>query len=338
MTQPTPPRNLRPDFYPVLRHAANEYRAELPVVRIHGCFVTHTGIGLKHLRLVRETVIRSVNRKLTRHFHRYALYKYFSEPRVRSADPRLLLLHHHWASGYHHWLTECLLKVQFVDTAQHVVVLPEDYPAFARQSLAMFPFAGVLELPPNNGLQATSLTVIGNPYSAHFNPAHLRLLRERISERCVGPGPEAERIYITRRREPLRRIENEDAVIEALEGFDFQVVDPGGLSFEEQVRLFSGCKVLVSVHGAGLTNCLFMPEGARILELYRALLSEHDGMNACYWRLSTAAGLDYYYQFCEHGENRGGDIDRTDIRVDIDELKRNVSTMLADAARSPDPG
>ena len=54
-------------------------------------------------------------------------------------------------------------------------------------------------------------------------------------------------------------------------------------------------------------------------------------MNACYWRLATASNLDYYYQWCAHGENRGPHIDRVDIRVDIETLKRNVEAMLAGA-------
>jgi capsular polysaccharide biosynthesis protein len=291
--------------------------------------VTHSGIGLKRFRLVRESVFRHLDTRLTRHFHRYALYKYFTERRVHSRDPRLLLLHHHWAGGYHHWLTECLLKLEFVDPSQHVIVLPTDYPAFAKETLAMYPLADILELPAGQGLRASSLTLVGNPHSAHFNPEHLRALKTRIVEHCAGPGPQAERVYITRRGEPLRRVENENEVIQTLEEFDFEIVDPGSMSFADQVRLFSGCRVLVSVHGAGLTNCMFMPEGARVLELYRTFLSEDDGMNACYWRLSTASGLDYYYQLCEHGENRGGDVDRTDVRVDIELLKRNVGAILA---------
>ena len=145
-------------------------------------------------------------------------------------------------------------------------------------------------------------------------------------------APEVERLYITRRRETLRRVDNEDQVIETLDRYDFKVVDPGALSFQDQVRLFSRCRALVSVHGAGLTNCLFMPERGRVLELYRALVSRRDGMNACYWRLSTASNLDYYYQFCSHGENRGVHIDRVDIRVDIDKLKRNVEAMLSSSS------
>jgi capsular polysaccharide biosynthesis protein len=322
------PKNLAADFIPARQHVRNDYRRELPIVPVARCFVTHSGIGLKRLRLVSESVFHGLNSRITRHFYRYALYKYFTERRLRATEPRLLLLHNHWGSGYHHWLTECLLKVQFVDPSQYVVVLPEDYPPFAAETLAMFPFAGTLELPSGRALEARSLTLVGNPHSGHFNPAHLRTLKETILEPFGGPASGSERLYISRRGQALRLVENEDQVIETLERYDFRVVDPAALSFEEQVQLFSRCSVVVSVHGAGLTNCLFMPEGGRVLELYRALAPKNDGMNACYWRLSTASNLDYYYQLCAHGENRGGHIDRIDIRVDIDKLERNVEAML----------
>ena len=332
MTELALPENLGPDFIPAQQHVRNDYRARLPVGMVTGGFVTHSGIALKRFRLIPESVFHGLNPRITRHFYRYALYKYFTERRLRSTEPGLLLVHNHWGSGYHHWLTECLLKLQFVDPSQYVVVLPEDYPGFAAETLAMFPFAGTLELPRGHGLRARSLTLIGNPHSGHFNPAHLRVLKDTILKRFDGAAPRCERLYITRQRQALRRVENEDQVIETLQRYDFRVVDPGVLSFQEQVRLFSQCRVLVSVHGAGLTNCLFMPEGGRVLELYRALAARDDGMNACYWRLSTASNLNYYYQFCAHGENRGGDIDRVDIRVDIDKLKRNAEAMLADGA------
>src|SRR4051812_20116375 len=296
-TELRPPKNLRLESFPSLQQVRNDHREQLPVVRVGACFVTHSGIALKRLRLVRESVFRNVPPRITRHFHRYAMYKYATERRLRAREPNLLLLHHHWASGYHHWLTESLLKLEFVDPSQYVAVLPEDYPPFARESLSMYPFAEILQLPVGRGLGASSLTLVGNPHSGHFNPDHLRLLRQRIMARCDGPGPQADRIYVTRRGEHLRRVENEDEVVGALEAFGFEVVDPVRLSFRDQVRLFSRCRALVCVHGAGLTNCMFMPEGARVLELYRVLASSNDGMNAVYWRLSTTSGLDYYLQF-----------------------------------------
>jgi capsular polysaccharide biosynthesis protein len=335
--EPVAPKNMGADFAPVLHQGRNDYVERLPTVMVRRCFVTHSGIALKRLRLVPESVPQGLNATITRHFHRYALFKYVTERRVRSSDPRLLLLHHHWAGGYHHWLTECVLKAQFIDPSQYVVVLPEDYPPYVVETLEMFPFADTLLLPRGRALKARSLTFVANPRSAHFNPAHLRQLKRTILEHFDGPAPEAERLYITRRDAPLRRVENEDEVIEALERYDFSVIDPAALTFREQVRRFSRCRVVVSVHGAGLTNCLFMPEGGRVLELYRAVAPTNDGMNPCYWRLSVASNLDYYYQFCEHRENRGPDVDRVDIRVDIEKLERNVQAMLADEAHPTVP-
>jgi hypothetical protein len=51
-------------------------------------------------------------------------------------------------------------------------------------------------------------------------------------------------------------------------------------------------------------------------------------MNTCYWHLSGAAGLNYYYQFCQHGSNDGDDVDHTNIIVDVNKLERNVRFML----------
>ena len=50
-------------------------------------------------------------------------------------------------------------------------------------------------------------------------------------------------------------------------------------------------------------------------------------MNGCYFRQSTALGLRYQCQFCPHGQNLGGDIDRTNIRVDVRKLAETLSQM-----------
>jgi capsular polysaccharide biosynthesis protein len=101
------------------------------------------------------------------------------------------------------------------------------------------------------------------------------------------------------------------------------------MSFCDQVRSFSRAEALISVHGAGLANGVFMPLGAQVLELYRELSPAGPVMNTSYWKLSRAAGLRYYYQFCAHGQNFGGDIDRVNIIVDVDRLRANIELMLS---------
>ena len=156
-------------------------------------------------------------------------------------------------------------------------------------------------------------------------------MKQLLIQKCSGKIEKKETfeyIYISRKNEQLRKVENEDEVIELLNSYGFKVVDVMNLSFYEQVILFSSCKVLVSIHGAALTNAMFMPQGAKVLELYRNLTAEASWMNTCYYNLVTASSLDYYYQFCKHGANAGTNLDKVNIVVDIEKLQGNIRLIL----------
>ena len=72
------------------------------------------------------------------------------------------------------------------------------------------------------------------------------------------------KFYIPRTNK--RVVQNETELVNLLDGFE--VFDPGRHSFEEQIEAFSEAEAVVGVHGAGLTNILFAPEGCRVLELF----------------------------------------------------------------------
>jgi hypothetical protein len=74
---------------------------------------------------------------------------------------------------------------------------------------------------------------------------------------------------------------------------------------------------------------MFMPESTNVLELYRALTPTHNHMNTCYWHLSTASKLNYYYQFCKHGINKGDNLDKVNIIVNIEKLRTTIELMLS---------
>lgn len=65
------------------------------------------------------------------------------------------------------------------------------------------------------------------------------------------------RIFLTRNPSSLRFIENIKDLSPVLTKYGFEVVDSGSLSFTEQVNLFSECRFLIGIHGAGLTNMIF---------------------------------------------------------------------------------
>jgi hypothetical protein len=98
------------------------------------------------------------------------------------------------------------------------------------------------------------------------------------------------RIYISRAGARFRRVLNEEEVIEALEREGFTAVKLETLSVAAQARLFSEAEVVVSPHGAGLTNLIFCPPGAVVVEIFspRCVIP-------AYWGISGERQLRYGY-------------------------------------------
>ena len=74
-----------------------------------------------------------------------------------------------------------------------------------------------------------------------------------------------------------RRILNSDEIIRAFSrpplGVKAQLVDFGGLTMREQVRLMGRTRYLLGVQGAGMSNALFLPDSATVLLLKPMLYS-----------------------------------------------------------------
>ena len=92
------------------------------------------------------------------------------------------------------------------------------------------------------------------------------------------------------------------------------------LSFAEQVKLFSSAKMVVSAHGAGLTNIIFS-QNLKLIELFAKTVPV-----ASYHELSGGLGFEYA---CLLGNSPKGDF-RThdaDIIVDNQQLLSIVHKM-----------
>jgi capsular polysaccharide biosynthesis protein len=63
------------------------------------------------------------------------------------------------------------------------------------------------------------------------------------------------------------------------------------MSFLQQVEIFSKTKTLVSLHGAALTNMLFMPDDVKIVEIF-----DLNYMNYCFTSMSASLGFEYRFQ------------------------------------------
>ncbi|MFN6166278.1 MAG: glycosyltransferase family 61 protein [Pseudanabaena sp.] len=130
------------------------------------------------------------------------------------------------------------------------------------------------------------------------------------------------KIYISRSKEQKRKIINELEVIEIVKKYGFKVICFEEYSFEDQIKMALRAKFMISNHGGGLTNLLFMASGGAVLELRKY----GDSNNNCFFTLASALDINYFYQLCETDQN---DINNTsDLKIDCQLLSSNIIDML----------
>lgn len=91
-------------------------------------------------------------------------------------------------------------------------------------------------------------------------------LAARVLERAPSAGG-VRRVYFSRRGQSMRVMVGEAALERALAARGFTIVRPEALSAGEQVALMREAEVVVGASGAALANAVFLPRGARVVEI-----------------------------------------------------------------------
>jgi capsular polysaccharide biosynthesis protein len=153
--------------------------------------------------------------------------------------------------------------------------------------------------------------------SGHIHPDFVKEVRESLLKK-IPSAVVKERIFVSRSRQKARLLHNQKEVIDVLKPLGFEIIYFEDHTFEEQVRLVRNAKILVTSHGANLTNCMFMPDNSKVLEIIR-----DDKPNFCYWALASVTNKKYYYFFSEVTGN-------DHLVVDIEQFKIHLQKVLND--------
>lgn len=76
------------------------------------------------------------------------------------------------------------------------------------------------------------------------------------------------RIFITRKKERLRFIENISDIDQVCRRYQIEFVELEELTLDAQVKLFSMTELIVGIHGSGLVNMFFRNEPCKVLEIF----------------------------------------------------------------------
>lgn len=229
-----------------------------------------------------------------------------------------------WSNGYHHWITEVAPKLFLYEEELRngIILVPLNSPKFIIEFLNLFGFKNLLFF--NSPMFLKRLNIIENTYSGHYSSEFLTLFKKKVKKKIETNGDEL-KIYVSRRKSKNRRIVNEEEIINYLIHQKFEIIDSEDLDFIDQVKLFSLCNILLSIHGAALTNLIFMKPGTQVIELFPEINITNNEFNSCYYRLSSAMKINHEYLFCKfEGGVNNLKLNTVNLTVDLNKLKEKL--------------
>jgi capsular polysaccharide biosynthesis protein len=173
----------------------------------------------------------------------------------------------------------------------------------------------------NESVKVSFFYAIPLPHVGRFNHT---LLNDSVEQLRIKAGIDNSivpfrKIYISRGKARRRKIINEYALVEFLTKQGFEIHALEDYSLFQQIRLFNESTMVLSNHGAGLTNIMFMQPNCKVIELK----SENNNY-WCYFSLANVFSLKYTYMLCKGSSINHRD---ADINVDLNELSSIIEKI-----------
>lgn len=188
-------------------------------------------------------------------------------------------------ANYAHWLFEKLPRFYWIEQLElpenTYVLIESGLPDSVMTSLeAFWPKGRILRVEPGRMIRVQRLFHLSNtleffepreayPFAGNefrICPQAFPWLGRQLKKRLAGMDVTTELPgrfwYLPRRPGALRSIMNDSEVRDALGRIGLGILDPGGLSFFDQVEVFSRARMVVGASGAAFANLLFMPAGS----------------------------------------------------------------------------
>jgi len=229
-----------------------------------------------------------------------------------------------WSTGYFHWFTDALPRFialkEYRET--HKILLPQKFKSFpyiidSLKELNISPYF----FEENEPLLIKELITTNQiATTGNYHKGLMLQLSQLFQKKKIKPPPHRA-IYLSRKKASRRKITNEEACITVLENMGVETHLFEDYSFAKQLSIIKETKLLIGVHGAGLTNMLFMPKNSSIFELR----NNQDQHNQCYFTLASDLEHDYYYFGADPTSD---DKHNADITLNLPLFKTELKAIL----------
>jgi capsular polysaccharide biosynthesis protein len=234
-----------------------------------------------------------------------------------------LLAFDQWSNNYFHWFTETLprlihLKKKHPDST---IMLPIElqHISFISNCIDLFDISPLW-------IDPTKINIFQELWYIHTIPPFRLIIPDlqiELKENILTRIPNKEsspfrKLYISRAKSKIRKIVNEMELIAVIQKYGYEIVYAEELSLVEQVELFSQSAKLIALHGAGLTNIMFMPANSKVLEIRNPEILTQP---LCYFQLANIFEIEWNYMT---GQVVGNENNHNDIFIDINQFEKTL--------------
>ncbi|WP_407429635.1 glycosyltransferase family 61 protein [Arcticibacter sp.] len=303
LVQRNPPKNYTEGELDFCSSEFSYDTLDVSLVECRNCFVNHRGFVYDGYFRINEKSLLSpayyAGQFNIKHYLKKVLFK---SKRTVNHDHKYLLAFDEWGHTHYHWFCDTLPRIYSVKDLlkDYYLLLPGNFPyikSVATETLDLLGLRpkGIEFIDDDELLRVENLSIVTQTCkSGYVNDRILKKISEDIIHGSgIKRAEPFRKLYISREGAGYRKVLNEDEVQEVVKSYGYEVIRYEDMSLMEQIRITASAKSIVSIHGAGLTNIVFMLEGSNVLEFRRDRIYH----NQCYWHLADALNLNYFYLF-----------------------------------------
>jgi len=218
-------------------------------------------------------------------------------------------------NNYYHWMVEHLPKIRAVEkitsswNIDPTFLIPADPPEYVTDSLELLGYS------EDDWIEWRGGAILAKKYiQPTFTEPTVKVckwIRNKILTNISLPTSESSgKIYISRENANTRKIINRKQVTNILNKYNFTVITAETLSLPQQAKTFCSADIILSPHGAGLTNIIW-PENTTVIEIFNNVVKNP------YFQISNELDHKYYSIQGKPVDDRGLN---SNIVVDTDKL------------------
>jgi capsular polysaccharide biosynthesis protein len=308
--------------------------------RVRNCFVHEDGAVEVKSKVYPQSVRNPSD--MMSHYTPFKMLKrqLFHRRESINSDRPIVDLSDHWSGEFYHWLIEALPRLIFYRSQLKnplLLLSVRHQQSFHQKTLAMLGLGTedivYMKNKSRNKLREVYFCDFPGPIDFHRAELIDQLASELLSAiGCHGPVKPWRKVYLSRQKARHRRIINAAKFEHLVTEMGFEVVYAEELDLAEQMKLFYETQTLISLHGAGLSNIIFMQPGTQLIEMRKDRLGYFENgekqttaLQNTYWHLANIKEITYYYLTGAAEDPRANH--HADLYIDLEKTRALLNSI-----------